>query len=174
MLRRTISPDYILYKLGDEHSGLSGGWGSYAESYGAPYTASSDYAALTKQSTSLRISWGVSYGSYSGAVRTMALVDLTSISTLSFHSPGCSLAPVQTDGWEYVYVFIRPSADTYWGTRSTIIKGNSSTSNYVTGSGTYTLDVSSYSGLFFVGIGTAIRDTNATSYIDIDLVEMIP
>ena len=173
-MRRRISPDYILYDSGDEHTGLSGGWGSYAESYSASYIASASYAVLSKLDTSLRISWSASTGSYSGAVRTMALVDLTSINTLSFHSPGCSLAPVKSGGGEDVCIFIRPSGDTYWGTRSTIIKSNSSTSNYVTGSGTYTLNVSSYSGLFYVGIGTRIRDANAFSYIDIDLIEMIP
>lgn len=172
--RYDITPDYILYDNGNEHAGISGGWGSYAEAYSDSYTADSAYAALSKLSTSLHVSWGASTGSYSGAVRTLALADLTSINTLSFHSPECSLAPVKSGGSEYVWIFIRPSADTYWGARTTIIKNNSSTSNTVTGSGTYTFDVSSYSGLFYVGIGTTIKDANAFSYIDFDFIEMIP
>lgn len=174
MMRRKIAESFNIYKSGDEVTALTGGYASYAELAYVSFAGTSvDYAVLAKLSSTMRVSWGNSpTGWYNGVVRIGNMIDLSGISKIRIHSPGCQLAPVRAGGYEAANVYIRDSADTYWDA-SESMKTNNSNFDTVTGSGTYELDVSAYDGYRYVGIGTRLNDANSFSYFDISQIELI-
>lgn len=173
-MRRKIAASFNIYKDGDEVIVLTGGYASYAElAYASFVEANVNYAVLTKLSGSMRISWnGTSAGWRNGVVRVGNMIDLSGVKTIKVYSPGCSIASVGSGGYAGVNVYIRNNDNTYWDA-STNMKSNSSNFDTVTGSGIYTLDVSAFNGLYYIGIGTRLDNADSFSYFDVSQIELI-
>lgn len=172
--RRKIASSFDIYKNGDEVIALTGGYASYAElAFASHVEANVNYAALTKLSTSMRVSWnGTAVGWRNGVVRIGNMIDLSGINTIKVYSPRCNLARVNAGGYESVNLFVRDNNNTYVDA-STDMKSNSSNVDPVTGSGVYTLDVSTKNGLHYIGIYTNLNHAYSFSYFDISQIELI-
>jgi len=179
---KSFCPNKWLYKLGNEFTGITGGWQARAwTANSAIYTATAP--GLTKNSGDMVASMSNTYSSgKSGVVEIINNVDLTPYTTLrvkvNLAIGGCS-AVAEADGKQLIYLVCaanRSSANNW--TDSAIYKAislvfsHTSTSAYNASGVEYTLDVSGVNESVDVFFGLVWKQQAAGSTVTILEVEL--
>lgn len=137
-----------LYKYGDQFSDITGGW-SFVQNADGPYSS----CAFNDNNISMSTSFSSGVHAAGGSIGTVSMIDLTNIKTIHavFSNVSCaSNLPA------YIYAHIsNPSAANFATAHAQLSNVSSLTE--------FTLDVSSLSGLYVVGVGFDYGNGTASS-----------
>lgn len=152
-----------LYKAGDACTSVTGGWVAKGMATYSGITAKAP--SLTKNSTNMRAT--LSSLTSSGLFRPSNTIDLSKYSTLKI-----DLA-AQPKMWNYIWIVVYKSSQTYLGTSSNFtanVAAKVQIANHTTGADfdrkTYSINVSSLSGSYVVGVFFHHSDTSNTMGVD--------
>ena len=148
----------FLYKLGNEFSGVTGGWEAYSWT-GSLGSWDASAPALNKETTLMSVFMPHTYSTgKSGVVRIYNQVDLTNISKVRLTiNYAFGRASAESGGYQRVYLFVSSETSGSWATTDVAaarllcvenIGAAESATNAV-----YELDVSSISGSYYICTG---------------------
>lgn len=170
----------FLYRLGNEFSGTTGGWGAYSWS-GLLATWVANAGSVSKLSSAIRVSMpNIGATGQSGVVRTNNKITITNQTAIKAKI-SYSLGQVSTGdgGFQRVYIFLADVSTGDWTSSGVydalLLALNHGTSTVSTGiDEEFTLDISGIpDGDYYVCVGYVWRYQNQASWFELSEVQKI-